>query len=39
MDSFEGRKDFIVDVFKIMRWMINLRTSEDNLHLLPGVRK
>jgi tRNA A-37 threonylcarbamoyl transferase component Bud32 len=38
MESVGGRSDFIVDLFKLMRWMVLVKSSGALTHLIPGVK-
>ena len=34
----EGRVAFLVDVFKLIKWIAGLRKPNQSIHLIPGVR-
>lgn len=36
--ELEGRRAFILDVFKLVCWMLTVRSSGSMSHLIPGVR-
>lgn len=39
VDALSGRLEFIIDLFKILRWMITLKPSGELEHLVPGVKR
>ena len=34
----DGRVEFLVDVFKIIKWIVGLKKPNQSMHLIPGVR-
>lgn len=39
VDTLSGRVEFIIDLFKILRWMVTLKPSGELEHLIPGVKR
>lgn len=39
VDSPRGRQDFLVDLFKVLRWMVAVTRPSERLHMVPGVRR